>query len=637
LVTVGYALLYMSLFYFASLLDQGGFISSLWYPPAGLTVFGLLAFGGAGIILDAMGSALTLLMAAAWRDSPLSATVLLSGMIIHPLAYAAVFIPLRRRIGAMNAWVQPAHLHYFLIASVLGASMATGVGIARLAVLGDFDEYLRLASIAVTWFIGDLIGILTIAPLLGMMWLPRLRRFLGPDRTLAHRCPPRPNLKMLGPLLMLALMPLILLGVPRWLEFDQYSPFITLFLLLPLAYWVLYSSLSGAVLGVIVLDSSLVVGVTLFDYNSQAFAYQLIMIAIALTGLLLGSVVEERNRARAELEAYAERLAEQVAAQTAQLQAAYRTVAQQERHLSTLIEAAPVGIAELNPVGHCCALNPSGCTLAGCSASFAKGRHFTEFVHPDDVDHLHDLWAEPFTNSGQHHLEFRLARTDRWVAAHWINLVDPNRFIGTILIFIDISERRQLEQQLWNQAHHDGLTNLPNRLLFWERLQQSLCRAQRNQESIGLLWIDLDGFKAVNDYQGHAAGDELLRHVAHRLSTRVRASDTVARMGGDEFAVIVSDLTDPHPVLTIAKDLIALLAEPFVLQSGSSRISASIGIALYPAHAETGQQLVYYADLAMYAAKNAGKSQIHIWQPPASENEGHEGYRQAPRSLPYQR
>ena len=127
------------------------------------------------------------------------------------------------------------------------------------------------------------------------------------------------------------------------------------------------------------------------------------------------------------------------------------------------------------------------------------------------------------------------------------------------------------------------------------------------------MWLDLDGFKAVNDTLGHAAGDALLRTVAQRLKNRMRESDTVARMGGDEFAVILSDIVESDTAVRVATELVASLAEPFDLPQGTARISGSVGVALYPQHAETAETLTQCADMAMYVAKHAGKNQVHVW------------------------
>jgi diguanylate cyclase (GGDEF)-like protein len=145
-----------------------------------------------------------------------------------------------------------------------------------------------------------------------------------------------------------------------------------------------------------------------------------------------------------------------------------------------------------------------------------------------------------------------------------------------------------------------------------DRCEQALSLAKRRDSGAAVLWIDLDGFKAVNDNLGHAAGDALLQQVAQRLKSRIRDSDTLARIGGDEFAAIMSEVKSKDAVLQVAKELVASLNDQFNLLQGVARISCSIGVALYPDHANTVETLMQSADMAMYDAKHAGKNQAQI-------------------------
>ena len=174
----------------------------------------------------------------------------------------------------------------------------------------------------------------------------------------------------------------------------------------------------------------------------------------------------------------------------------------------------------------------------------------------------------------------------------------------------DITEHVLAEERIQRVAHHDSLTGLPNRLLFNDRLEQAISLAKRDSRQFALLYLDLDRFKPVNDSLGHAAGDEILQAVAARIRREVRESDTVARVGGDEFAVILPDIAGREEAETVAKKIIAALATPFQLgsQKQSVYIGTSIGIALYPADALDTDALVKAADAAMYSAKQGGSS-----------------------------
>lgn len=167
---------------------------------------------------------------------------------------------------------------------------------------------------------------------------------------------------------------------------------------------------------------------------------------------------------------------------------------------------------------------------------------------------------------------------------------------------------RESESQLKSLAHHDSLTGLANRLLLGDRLDQAIERAARNHEPVAILVLDLDGFKPINDQLGHAAGDDILKTIARRLQATVRAADTVARVGGDEFVVVLENLQSPHFAEHVAEKLVAELAQPVVLRGRSFRVTASVGIAIYPKDGSDRQALLEGADRAMYAAKNAGRN-----------------------------
>lgn len=178
----------------------------------------------------------------------------------------------------------------------------------------------------------------------------------------------------------------------------------------------------------------------------------------------------------------------------------------------------------------------------------------------------------------------------------------------------EIAERELAEATVRHQASHDILTGLPNRMLFRDRLQVAIQRAHRHHDHFALAFIDIDGFKGVNDGHGHQAGDALLKEIATRLSAHLRGNDTVARLGGDEFALLLDDIDDPQQALQLCQKLCAALGERYTLRVDGSpvevRISASIGIAPYVANdrPDADEQLIQAADRAMYEAKRSGKN-----------------------------
>ncbi|WP_237763388.1 diguanylate cyclase domain-containing protein [Thiobacillus denitrificans] len=185
-----------------------------------------------------------------------------------------------------------------------------------------------------------------------------------------------------------------------------------------------------------------------------------------------------------------------------------------------------------------------------------------------------------------------------------------------------VIERKQMEVWLQHIAQHDPLTDLPNRELFHDRLQTALRWAERNQTppQLALLYLDLDKFKQVNDTLGHPVGDLLLQEAARRLSQCVRNSDTVGRVGGDEFLVLLNGITLPEQALSIAEKIRVALGHPFELAGHKVHISPSIGVALYPEHGDDYKQLIRYADEAMYAAKKSGGNRVQVTSSPSMLN-----------------
>jgi diguanylate cyclase (GGDEF)-like protein/PAS domain S-box-containing protein len=186
-----------------------------------------------------------------------------------------------------------------------------------------------------------------------------------------------------------------------------------------------------------------------------------------------------------------------------------------------------------------------------------------------------------------------------------------------VLVLQDITEKKRYDDLIWKQANFDLLTDLPNRYMFYDRLDQGIKKAHRDGDLLGLLFIDLDRFKEVNDTLGHHIGDVLLVETARRIRECVRETDSVARLGGDEFTVAVSQIRDAGYIEKIAQNILKRLAEPFLLDDsqGQVYISASIGITLYPLDAQDVDQMLKNADQAMYAAKNAGRNRFSYFTP----------------------
>lgn len=187
------------------------------------------------------------------------------------------------------------------------------------------------------------------------------------------------------------------------------------------------------------------------------------------------------------------------------------------------------------------------------------------------------------------------------------------RVIGAVIVFHDVSEARAMSKQMSHSAQHDIVTNLPNRLLLNDRISQSIALARRQSRPIAVLFLDLDHFKEINDSLGHAAGDKLLQSVSKRLLGCVRSSDTVSRQGGDEFAILLTEITHADDAAICAQKILLSLNEEHSIQNRSLRINGSIGISVYPQDGEVAETLIKNADMAMYHAKERGRSNFQFF------------------------
>lgn len=287
-----------------------------------------------------------------------------------------------------------------------------------------------------------------------------------------------------------------------------------------------------------------------------------------------------------------------------------------ERRFKLMANSAPVMIWLSNKAKKTEWVNQSWVDFTGCSIEQEKLLHCTSHNHPDDYNavktfHHHFELLQPFT------LEYRFRRHDgvyRWVIENGIPLFDDeNNFTGFISTLIDIHDKKQFDEILLTQANYDELTGKPNRRLFLDRLNQETKKARRNNTKIALLLIDLDNFKYVNDSLGHDQGDNLLIEVANRISSCIRETDTLARIGGDEFTIILSDINHLHVVDNIMQNILNKLYFPFQLGLEKCFVSASIGISVFPDDGMEIDELFKNADLAMYQAKAQGKNRSNYF------------------------
>jgi diguanylate cyclase (GGDEF)-like protein/PAS domain S-box-containing protein len=257
-------------------------------------------------------------------------------------------------------------------------------------------------------------------------------------------------------------------------------------------------------------------------------------------------------------------------------------------------------------------------SLLGYEPSEMTGRSLFDFIHADDHHLVRRVTADLTSGEASSRtITYRAQRKDGrtiWFETTSRAIVDPDShdIVEFVSVSRDISERRRAEEQIEYQAYHDALTGLPNRLLFRDRLTIALAQAKRQRTQLAVMFLDLDRFKYVNDTLGHSLGDELLRNVADRLRSVLREGDTIARMGGDEFTVLLSDVRTAEDAAKTAQKLLETVAQPTRVDGHELYVTTSIGIALFPDDGDNAEMLLKNADGAMYRAKEIGRSSYQL-------------------------
>ena len=290
-----------------------------------------------------------------------------------------------------------------------------------------------------------------------------------------------------------------------------------------------------------------------------------------------------------------------------------------ERHFRAYFDRAMVGMAAASPVNRSfLEVNEALCEMLGYTAAELTHMTWAEITHPEDIDESADAVERVLRGeAADFELSKRYLRKDgSFLHAHIAcrGVYDEaGRLDHLVSIVEDITEIKNHQNQLEHLIHHDPLTGLPNRVLLNDRLDMAVSRANRSDQSIAVCFIDLDGFKLVNDKFGHAAGDTLLVEVAKRLLAISRSIDTVARLGGDEFILILNDISGENECRNMLDRVLEEIRNPFEIGINEVQISTSIGVAIYPDHITDGAALLRHADQAMYVAKQQGKNRVHFF------------------------
>ncbi|MGI9501059.1 MAG: diguanylate cyclase domain-containing protein [Geminicoccaceae bacterium] len=325
-----------------------------------------------------------------------------------------------------------------------------------------------------------------------------------------------------------------------------------------------------------------------------------VMIVVYMIGLIaLARPMCHSMVSSVHLAAMNDRLINQLKEKSSQLQATFDHVNQ--------------GVAVFDHLGRLLTWNPRHRELHGYPIHlYRPGTHLRQFLDQDlarseqltggELDPR--ALAEPLAPS-----RFQQSGADSRVLAVERNSMPGGGFVSTST---DITDHKRVEARMLHLAQHDPLTDLPNRLLFQDRLQQAMARSTRTGSPVGVIVMDLDGFKAINDAEGHRVGDEVLKALARRLRSGLRETDTVARIGGDEFAVILPDLTTTTAAVRIGEKMLAGIETPLKVEDRYIDLCVSLGVAMFPTDADNAEALMQYADFAMYRAKRAGGGGIRL-------------------------
>jgi len=286
-----------------------------------------------------------------------------------------------------------------------------------------------------------------------------------------------------------------------------------------------------------------------------------------------------------------------------------------------LFNALGEGVYGVDHQGLCIFVNPAALTMLGYTEAELIGQnqhalfhhHYADgTLYPEQKCPIHQT-VEDGQGRGSEEWFWRKDGSGFSVFITVAPTVLADRSQGAVVVFRDITEHKLNEERMRHLAQHDTLTELPNRALLTDRLHQALASAKREKQHVALMFIDLDRFKPINDTQGHVVGDWLLKQVANRMLQCIRDSDTVARVGGDEFVVLLRAVEGEEDAVMVAEKIRIALNQPFDLAQQRLSISCSIGLAIYPEHAQDEREMMNYADIAMYQAKQHGRDKVQVF------------------------
>ncbi len=361
---------------------------------------------------------------------------------------------------------------------------------------------------------------------------------------------------------------------------------------------------------------------TVYETNIYRF-----YLYVACVGLLLYAVrtLVKLSRKSQALNAANETLEQRVLERTQALSLSNAGLSESEQRFRAIFNGTAVGVARVNLEGHFLETNQALHAILGYNERELQALTVSDCTHPEDQNQSSTLFAEVAAGKRDHYqIEKRYVRKDsRIVWAHLtVSLVRDmdSRPLFVIALIEDITEHKLTEARIEHLAYHDALTGLPNRTLFMDRLGRELLETSRQEQKIGILFLDLDRFKIINDSLGHKIGDLLLQGVAERLRGCVRSSDTVSRLGGDEFVVLLPLIKHREEVDRVAHSIVEKMQKPFLLEGKECFVTASVGVSIYPDDGTDVEALMKNSDMAMYHAKEQGRNAFEVFTPTMNQH-----------------
>lgn len=293
-------------------------------------------------------------------------------------------------------------------------------------------------------------------------------------------------------------------------------------------------------------------------------------------------------------------------------------LSQSSKEIIDLYNKAPCGYHSLDMNGIFIRMNDTELRWTGYTAEEVIGKmKLSDFLTPASYEKFQEEFPKFKEKGFVNDLEYEVRRKDGSLFHVLLNAVavydDEGRYVMSRSTLFDITVRQGYEAKIRELAYHDVLTQLPNRQLLLDRINQGLAKTERSQMLLAILFLDLDKFKEINDQLGHDIGDELLKTIAVLVSASVRGSDTVARAGGDEFIIVLPEVSDRHDAVLVAQKILAGMGSVIYIKGNKIDVSASIGIAFYPSDGNSAFELMKKADIAMYAAKGAGRNCYRLY------------------------